>query len=107
MSLPLTKEVIFEALRGVKDPELGYSVVDLGLLYDATVAEDGTCTLTYTLTSPACPLGDVLEKDVRDALRTIPGIRSVKLQLTFNPPWGPENIADPLRRELRLMGMAV
>lgn len=102
-----TKHELFEALRGVKDPELGYSVVDLGLIYDVTLAPDGTCTVRYTLTSPTCPLADVLEKDVRDALRTVPTVTGVRLDLTFDPPWGPEKITDDLRRELRMMGMAV
>lgn len=102
-----THDELFEALRPVKDPELGYSVVDLGLIYDAAVSADGTCTVCYTLTSPTCPLADVLEKDVRDALRTVPGVANVRLDLTFDPPWAPERIAEPLRRELRLMGLAV
>lgn len=102
-----TKEEIFDALRPVKDPELGCSVVDLGLVYDATVSADGACTVRYTLTSPACPLGGVLEKDVRDALRTVPGITDTRLDLTFDPPWGPEKIAESLRRELRTMGLPV
>lgn len=106
MPFPTTEEIV-NALRSVKDPELGYSVVDLGLVYDAAVSPEGRCTLRYTLTSPACPLGDVLEKDIRDALRTIPDITDVTLDLTFDPPWGPEKITDTLRRELRMMGMAV
>ncbi len=102
-----TNDEVLNVLRAVKDPELGYSVVDLGLIYDATVAEDGRCTIRYTLTSPSCPFGDALEKDVRDALRTITGVTDVTLDLTFDPPWAPEKIADPLKRELRMMGMAV
>lgn len=102
-----TKHELFEALRPVKDPELGYSVVDLGLIYDAAVEPGGICTVRYTLTSPTCPLADVLEKDVRDALRTVSGVEDVRLDLTFDPPWGPEKIADDLRRELRMAGLAV
>lgn len=97
----------FDALRPVQDPELGYSIVDLGLVYDAAVSEEGTCTVRYTLTSPACPLGDVLEKNIRDVLATVPGVTRVNLELTFDPPWGPEKISESVKRELRLMGMAV
>lgn len=103
----LTRETVLAALRPVNDPELGYSIVDLGLVYDAAVSESGECTVRYTLTSPACPLGDVFAKNIRDALATVPGITNVTLKLTFEPPWGPEKIADDLRRELRTMGMAV
>lgn len=107
MAQHVTREEVFNALRPVNDPELGYSIVDLGLIYDAAVTERGACTVRYTLTSPACPLGDVFAKNVRDALATVPGVTNVALQLTFEPPWGPERIAEPLRRELRMMGMAV
>lgn len=103
----VTKEQVFDALRPVADPELGYSIVDLGLVYDAAVSDSGACTVRYTLTSPSCPLGDVFAKNVRDALATVPGITGATLELTFDPPWGPEKIAEPLRRELRLQGLAV
>lgn len=103
----VTKEQVFDALRPVQDPELGHSIVDLGLIYDAAVSEHGMCTVSYTLTSPSCPLADVFAKNVRDALATVPGITKVTLALTFDPPWGPEKIAEPLRRELRLQGLAV
>ncbi len=107
MAAPVTRAQIFEALRPVKDPELGFSVVDLGLIYDAVVAADGVCTLRYTLTSPTCPFGEEFAKSVQDTIRTLPGVTAVRLDLTFDPPWGPEKIAEPLRRELRMMGMAV
>ncbi|TSC72723.1 MAG: hypothetical protein G01um101438_440 [Parcubacteria group bacterium Gr01-1014_38] len=103
----VTREQALNALRPIKDPELGYSVVDLGLVYDVTVSNTGACELRYTLTSPACPLGDVLERDLRNALSHLPGILDVTLTLTFDPPWGPERITEPLRRELRMMGLAV
>lgn len=107
MNARATAAEVFDALRPVKDPELGYSIVDLGLVYDAAVSEEGMCTVRYTLTSPACPLGDVLEKNIRDVLATVSGVTNVNLALTFDPPWGPEKIAEPVKRELRLMGMAV
>ncbi len=107
MRAAVTKTDVFEALRPVKDPELGYSIVDLGLIYDAEITDDGKCTVRYTLTSPTCPLSDVFEKNLRDALATIPGLTGVALQLTFDPPWNPENIAEPVKRELRLMGLSV
>ena len=103
----VTREQVLDALRPVNDPELGHSIVDLGLIYNAAVSEQGACTVSYTLTSPACPLADVFAKNVRDALATVPGVTKVTLALTFEPPWGPEKIAEPLKRELRLMGLAV
>ena len=107
MTPSATREQALDALRPLKDPELGYSVVDLGLVYDVTVSEDGACTVRYTLTSPTCPFGEALERDLRNALTALPGISNVVLTLTFDPPWGPEKISAPLRRELRMMGLAV
>lgn len=103
----VTRDEVLDALRPVKDPELGFSIVDLGLIYDVTVSGDGTADVRYTLTSPTCPFGQEFEKNLRDALATIPGIRTSSVTLTFDPPWGPEKISDPLRRELRMMGLPV
>lgn len=100
-------DTVRAALHPIKDPELGYSVVDLGLVYDVAVSADGACRIRYTLTSPSCPLGDVLERDLREAAARVPGVGPVTLELTFEPPWSPEKIAPTLRRELRLLGMPV
>ncbi len=102
-----TKEQVLDALRPINDPELGYSVVDLGLVYDVRVSDDGACEVLYTLTSPGCPFAEELEHALKSGTSGIPGVSSVTLTLTFEPPWGPEKIADPLRRELRMMGLAV
>ncbi|MDP3685719.1 MAG: metal-sulfur cluster assembly factor [bacterium] len=107
MTSSVTREQALNALRPINDPELGYSVVDLGLVYEVTVSDTGACEVRYTLTSPGCPFGDALERDIRNAVSHLPGISNVTLTLTFDPPWGPEKIADPLRRELRMMGLAV
>lgn len=107
MNTTPTPEQTKQALRTVNDPELGYSIVDLGLVYDASAAPDGVCTVTYTLTSPTCPLGDVLEENIRTALRALPGVTDVRLRLVFDPPWGVEKISSELRRELKLQGLAV
>lgn len=103
----VTREQALDVLRPIPDPELGHSIVDLGLIYDVTVSAEGACTVRYTLTSPGCPFGDALERAVREALAKLAGISAVNLTLVFDPPWGPEKIAEPLRRELRLQGLAV
>lgn len=82
-------------------------MVELGLVYDAAVSADGVCTIRYTLTSPSCPFGEEFAKSVEAAVKALPGITTVRLDLTFDPAWSPENIAEPLKRELRLMGLAV
>jgi metal-sulfur cluster biosynthetic enzyme len=89
----LTKELVMEALQGVYDPELNMSIVDLGLVYDVEI-EDGTVRITYTLTTPACPLGPVIGGQIQDALMDLPGVREVDPQLTFSPAWDPRTMAS-------------
>lgn len=102
-----TTEQVLEALKPVKDPELGFSIVDLGLIYDTSASAAGDVEVRYTLTSPTCPFGPEFEQSVRDAVAAVPGVKTVTLTLTFDPPWGPEKITESLRRELRMMGMPV
>ena len=93
MGVPFSEEIIRERLRDVLDPELRLSVVDLGLIYDIAVAGD-TVHVTYTLTTPACPIGPVIAAKIREAVMDIPGVRDVELILTFRPPWDPRTMAS-------------
>ena len=90
----LSKELIMERLTDVFDPELRMSIVELGLVYDVEIDPDGTVKVTYTLTSPGCPLGPVIEGQVQDAVMDLPGVKHVIAQLTFNPPWDPRTMAS-------------
>jgi metal-sulfur cluster biosynthetic enzyme len=88
----VTPARITEALRGVVDPELGLSVVELGLIYGVSVDGDRV-HVRMTLTAPGCPLHAVMPGWVREAVRAIPGVRDAEVELTFDPPWGPERMA--------------
>ena len=79
------------ALRTVFDPELGMSVVELGLVY-AIEIEPGAVGITMTLTAPGCPIHDVMPEWVREAVMTVPGVERVDVRLTFDPPWSPERV---------------
>ncbi|GGM63183.1 metal-sulfur cluster biosynthesis protein [Longimycelium tulufanense] len=99
-----------EAMRDVVDPELGINVVDLGLVYDIRVDEDGVATLDMTLTSAACPLTDVIEDQTKAALTGGPGgglVRDFRINWVWMPPWGPERITDEGREQLRALGFTV
>jgi len=87
-----TEAAVTEALRSVIDPELGLSVVELGLIYGIRI-EDGRVGVRMTLTAPGCPLHAVMPEWVRDAVRSVPGVREVAVELTFDPPWSPDRIA--------------
>lgn len=94
------KEKILDALQGVMDPEIGISIVDLGLIYDAKY-ENGKISVTMTMTTPACPTGDYIKDQAEDALRAeFPQAKSVNVMLTFDPPWEPEMMSAKARRIL-------
>ncbi|HEY7833612.1 MAG TPA: metal-sulfur cluster assembly factor [Ktedonobacterales bacterium] len=84
-----TRARIYKALHTVLDPELGVNVVDLGLVYDVQVREDGYITVTMTLTTPGCPMHESLGHGVARALGKVPGVTGGDLQLVWSPPWDP------------------
>jgi metal-sulfur cluster biosynthetic enzyme len=88
-----SEETVREKLREVVDPELGLNVVDLGLIYGVEM-EDSTVRVTYTLTSPACPLGPLIAGAMQRSVSEIPGVGAVELKLTFSPPWDPKTMAS-------------
>ncbi len=101
---PDTEDVL-EALRDVVDPELGVNVVDLGLVYGVTVAEDRVATIDMTLTSAACPLTDVIEDQARSALDGL--VADFRINWVWLPPWGPDKITEDGREQLRALGFNV
>jgi metal-sulfur cluster biosynthetic enzyme len=92
MSAGVTRERVTEALRGVLDPELGMSVVDLGLIYDVRI-EGEAVFISMTLTAQGCPLHEAMTEWVKQAVAQIPGVDAVDVALTFDPPWTPDRIA--------------
>ncbi len=88
-----SEDVIRERLRDVYDPEMRLSLVDLGLVYRIEI-KDAAVHITYTLTSPACPLAPVIAEQIRRAVLDVPGVRDVELSLTFSPPWDPATMAS-------------
>lgn len=91
MTTPVTTDAVMDALRDVVDPELGMSIVELGLVYDVRIA-GGAVDVTMTLTAPGCPLHDLMTGWVRSALTRVPGVEHVHVDLTFDPPWTPDRM---------------
>ncbi len=100
----IIEEDVIEALRDVVDPELGINVVDLGLVYGVSVADE-VATIDMTLTSAACPLTDELEDQTRAALDGI--VTAFRINWVWMPPWGPDRITDDGREMLRALGFNV
>jgi len=89
---------VFDALRGVVDPELGVNVVDLGLVYGVEIKE-GVVRVEMTLTSPGCPLAGLIDQMVRSAVGKLEGVEKVELELVWDPPWIPAMMSEEVREE--------
>ena len=89
-------------LKLVLDPELGVSIVDLGLIYGISVSKDGVCTITMTLTTIGCPLFGQIQKEIEDRVMELEAIEEVKIDLTFDPPWTAEKMTEEARITLGL-----
>jgi len=94
-SVPPTREQILVALHTVRDPEVGFDVVDLGLIYGIEIAEDGTnIKIKMTLTTPYCPYGQQMVDSARTAVGALPGVKAVDIDLVWEPAWDPRTMAS-------------
>jgi metal-sulfur cluster biosynthetic enzyme len=86
-------EDVQEVLRDVIDPELGLDFVELGLIYDIGI-EGGNVKITYTLTTPACPIGPQVAEQIEEYVSELDGVEQVEPVMTFSPPWTPERMSE-------------
>ena len=92
------EDKIRQALRKVMDPELGVSIVDLGLIYDIRY-ENGVAEVEMTLTSPGCPLAPIIDKKVKEALKNVSEVKKLTVELIWDPPWSKDLMSDELKAE--------
>jgi metal-sulfur cluster biosynthetic enzyme len=95
-----TRAAVFEALKNVYDPELGLNIVDLGLVYEVQVHDDGGVDIQYSLTTMGCPIGPMIEDQMRSFLRGVPGVDEVRPEFVLRPPWTPEMMSDEAKAAL-------
>jgi metal-sulfur cluster biosynthetic enzyme len=84
---------VTDVLREVIDPELGLDFVELGLIYGVEV-QDGMVHVTYTLTSPGCPIGPQVSEQIQEFVGELDGVQDVQATMTFSPPWTPERMSE-------------
>ncbi len=89
----LQEDLVLESVRTVIDPEIGLSIVELGLVYGVEV-KDGDVTVRMTLTSPACPLGAVIQGQVHQVVKKLPWAKEVKVELVWSPRWDARTMAS-------------
>ena len=90
----ITVDEVTDALRDVIDPELGLDFVELGLIYDVEIDDTGTVKITYTLTSPGCPIGPQVSEQIEEFVGELDGVEEVQPEMTFSPPWTPERMSE-------------
>jgi metal-sulfur cluster biosynthetic enzyme len=86
-------EEVQEVLRDVIDPELGLDFVELGLIYDIEI-EGGSVKVTFSLTTPACPIGPQVSEQIDEYVSELDGVEQVEPVMTFSPPWTPERMSE-------------
>jgi FeS assembly SUF system protein len=94
------KDQVIAALRKVFDPEMPVNIYELGLIYDCAVDAEGQVSLRMTLTAPNCPVAGTLPGEVERAVRAVPGVSGVKLELVFDPPWTKARMSEAAKLAL-------
>ncbi len=89
----VTEEEVYEALEEVIDPELGLDFVSLGLVYDVEV-EGPEVYVTFTLTTPACPIGPQVSEQIEEFVSELEGVEEVTSSMIFTPPWSPDKMSE-------------
>ena len=97
------EESIINALKSVYDPEIPVDIYELGLIYDVVVHDDASVYIKMTLTSPACPVAGSLPCEVEQKAAGVQGVKSAKVELTFEPPWDRTMISEAAQLELGFM----
>jgi len=99
---PLYDSVV-EACRSVYDPEIPVNIYDLGLVYTIDIAADGAVSVIMTLTAPGCPVAGEMPGWLAEAIEPLPGVKTVDVDITWDPPWGMDMMSDEARLELGFM----
>lgn len=99
---PLYPQIV-EACRSVFDPEIPVNIFDLGLVYTIEIGTEAEVDITMTLTAPGCPVAGEMPGWVAGAVESLPGVKQVDVQMTFDPPWGMDMMSDEAKLELGFM----
>ena len=98
-----TADQIVEALKTVYDPEIPVNIYDIGLIYEVDVSDDGKARIEMTLTSPMCPVAGSLPPDIEARVRAVPGVTKAKVEVIWDPPWGPDKMTEAAKLQLNML----
>lgn len=99
----VTYDIIKETLKTVFDPEIPVNVYDMGLIYNIEISPDQDVIVTMTLSAPNCPLADQIVDEVKQKIGFIEGVKSVRVDLTFDPPWSKDMMNEAALLDLGLL----
>lgn len=99
---PLIQDIILR-IKTVYDPEIPVNIWDMGMIYDISVDEEMNAKILMTVTAPNCPVAETLPLDVKSAVEAVTQLKSVWVDLTFDPPWNPDRLSDEAKLELGLL----
>ena len=94
---------IIRALDEIYDPEIPVSIYELGLIYDVRINKEREVQIIMTLTSPSCPVAESLPEEVKLEVEKISGVKSAKVEITFEPPWNKSMMSEEAKLELGFM----
>ena len=103
MEFLATEEKIVQYLKTVYDPEIPVNIYDLGLIYKVDLQDDGLLVIDMTLTAPNCPAADFLIEDLTQKMRSIEGVKEVKVNLVFEPEWSKDMMSEEAKLELGML----
>ena len=96
-------EKIIKVIKTIFDPEIAVDIYELGLIYDIMINENFDVKIIMTLTTPNCPVAETLPVDVEEKVKTVAGVKSAKVEITFEPPWSQELMSDEAKLELGML----
>jgi FeS assembly SUF system protein len=94
---------VIDAIKTCYDPEIPVDIWELGLIYEININEEKDCHVMMTLTSPSCPVAETLPPDVEQKIRDVEGVKSAKVEITFDPPWEKSMMSEVAQLELGFM----
>ncbi len=95
-----SEDQVLTVLKEVEDPEIGVNVVDLGLIYNVDIGDEGDVDVSMTLTAPGCPMHDTIARAAEMAIETLPDVKEAHVTMVWNPPWTPDRLTEEGRRLL-------
>ncbi len=98
--MAFNEQDIYDAISTVIDPEVGFNLVEMGLIYGIEIKDEKDVIVTMTLSTPSCPLHEMLLNWTKEAVLKVEGVQSVEANLTFDPPWNPNMAHDDVKKKL-------